>query len=146
VTNSRVLRIVVVALFVALLGSACGSDDDGGVSGAKAVYVAQVDPICGELQTDIGELGSEPAKQAEEIEKAVARIKGVSKPREDSERADLFIAALQNLFLSLQDVDESRKVNDQPRVQKALDGMKANAATAAKAAKEYGMVVCSRPL
>lgn len=123
---------------------ACSSES--GLGGAKAAYVAQVDPICAELQGDIGELGQEPAKQAEEIEKAVQRIRDVSRPREDSVLADRFIAAMANLFLSLQDVDESRKVNDQPRAQKALDGMKANAADTAKAAKEYGMVVCARKM
>jgi phage-related minor tail protein len=135
----------VVALLVAPVVGACGSDS-GGLSGAKAAYVAQVDPICAELQGDIGELGQEPAKQAEEIEKSVQRIRDVSKPRDDSILADRFIAAMQNLFLSLQDVDESRKVNDQPRAQKALDGVKANAEDAASAAKDYGMVVCARKL
>jgi hypothetical protein len=134
----------VVALFVAPVVGACGSDN--GLSGAKAAYVAQVDPICAELQGDIGELGQEPAKQAEEVEKAVQRIRDVSKPRDDSVLADRFIAAMQNLFLSLQDVDESRKVNDQPRAQRALDGVKANAEDAASAAKDYGMVVCARKL
>jgi hypothetical protein len=144
VTISRA-RCIAVALFVALLVGACGSDD-GGLSGAKAAYVAQVDPICAELQTDIGEIGSEPGRQAQEVEEAVARIKDVSKPREDSEIADRFIAAMQNVFLSLQDIDEARKVNDQPRAQRALEGARANVENAAKAAKDYGMVVCSRPL
>ncbi len=116
------------------------------MSGAKATYVAQVDPICAELHDDIGELGQDAGKQAEEIEKAVERIRGVSKPREDSERADLYIAAMENLYLSLQDVDQSRRVNDQPRAQRALEGARANNDTAAKAAREYGMVVCARPL
>ncbi len=144
VTISRA-RICGVALLVAPVVGACGSDD-GGISGAKAAYVAQVDPICAELHNDIGELGQDPAKQAEEVEKAVTRIKGVSKPREDSERADLYIAAMQNLFLSLQDVDQARRVNDQPRAQRALEGARTNNETVAKAAKDYGMVVCSRPL
>ncbi len=137
-------RLCVVALFVALLAGACG--EDGGLSGAKAVYVAQVDPICGELQTDIGTLGENPEQQAREIEEAVNRIRGISKPREDSERADVFIAAMENLYLSLQDVHQSRLVNDQARAQRALEGAQANARRVAEAADQYGMVVCAQEL
>ena len=144
VINSKA-RLCVVGLFVALLAGACG-DDDGGVSGAKAGYVAQIDPICTELQAKVGELGENPEQQAKDIEAAVGRMKGVSKPREDSERADVFIAAMENLFLSLQDVDQARRVNDQARAQRALEGARANAKRAADAADEYGMVVCAEEL
>ncbi|MDQ4069295.1 MAG: hypothetical protein M3203_07475 [Actinomycetota bacterium] len=138
-------RLCVVALFVALLAGACGGDD-GGLSGAKARYVAQVDPICAELQAQIGTLGENPEEQARQVEEAVNRIRGISKPAEDSERADVFIAAMENLYLSLQDVHQSRLVNDQPRAQRALEGAQANARRVADAAKEYGMVVCREEL
>ena len=127
------------------MAGACGGDN-GGLSGAKARYVAQVDPVCTELQAKIGTLGDNPEQQAKDVEAAVERIKGVSKPREDSERADVFIAAMENLYLSLQDVDQSRRVNDQPRAQRALEGARTNAKRAADAAKEYGMVVCREEL
>ena len=144
VTNSKA-RLCVVGLFVALLAGACG-DDDGGISGAKAGYVAQIDPICTELQAKVGELGDNPEQQAKDIEAAVGRMRGIPKPREDSERADVYIAAMENLYLSLQDVDQSRRVNDTARAQRALEGARANNKTAADAAKEYGMVVCAREL
>lgn len=108
--------------------------------------MAQVDPICKVLPGQVGDLGQDPGKQASAIEAAVIKIMAVAKPKEDSERADLFIAALNNVNLSLQDVDQSRKVNDQGRAQKALAGARANAEKAAKAAKEYGMVECARQL
>ena len=108
--------------------------------------MAQVDPICAELQGKIGDLGQDPEKQAAEIEAAVGRMRGIPKPAEDSERADLYIAAMENVFLSLQDVDQSRRVNDQARAQRALEGARTNNQTAAKAAKDYGMVECARPL
>ena len=138
-------RRCVVAVFVALLAGACGSDP-GGLSGAKAGYVAQIDPICTELQAKVGDLGDNPEQQARDIEAAVGRMKGIEKPREDSERADLFIAAMENLYLSLQDVHQSRLVNDQPRAARALEGARVNAKTAADAADEYGMVVCAQEL
>lgn len=116
------------------------------MSGAKAGYVAQVDPICADLERKIGELGENPEQQARDVEDAVNRIKGVNKPRDDSSIADLHIAALENLFLSLQDVHQSRLVNDQPRAQRALEGARMNAKTAADAADSYGMVVCARDL
>ena len=143
VTVSRA-RLCLAALSVALLAGACTASDD--LSGAKAGYVAQVDPICAELQDKIGQLGENPEQQAADVEAAVARIRGIQKPRDDSSIADLHIAALENLFLSLQDVDQSRRVNDQPRAQRALEGARANAKRASDAADSYGMVACAREL
>jgi len=147
VTSSRA-RFGVATLFVALVAGACGAGgDDGRATGAKGTYVAQVDPICKELPGQVGgELGKDPGKQASAIEAAVVKIMAVPQPKEDNDRAQLFIAALNNVNLSLQDVDQARRVNDQPRAQAALAGAKANAEKAAKAAKEYGMVECAQQL
>jgi hypothetical protein len=146
VTTSKA-RNCVVALSVALLVGACGSGGDNGrATGAKGTYVAQVDPICKDLRSQVGDLGSDPGKQAAAVEAGVNKIKAVTKPAEDSERADVFIAALTNTYLSLQDVDQSRMVNDKVRADKALVGAKANSAKAAAAAKLYGMVECAQPL
>ena len=116
------------------------------MSGAKAAYVAQVDPICTELQGKIGELGDNAEQQAADVEDAVMRIKGVDKPRDDSSIADLHIAAMENLYLALQDVDQSRRVNDQPRAERALESARLNNKKAADAAESYGMVACAREL
>jgi len=146
VTASRI-RIFAVAAFIALVAGACGSGgDDGTATGAKGAYVAKIDPICADLQGKIGELGQDPAKQAADIEAAVLRMKEIPVPKEDDQRANLYIAAMQNLYLSLQDVDQSRKVNDTTRAAKALEGAKANNETAAKAAQAYGMVKCAQTL
>jgi hypothetical protein len=147
VTTSNV-RNCVVALFVALVVGACGSGGSSSTAtGAKGAYVAQVDPICKSLRGQLGgDLGTDPAKQAAAIADAVGKIMAVPKPKEDSERADLFIAALNNVNLSLQDVDQSRMVNDQTRAQKALDGAKLNATKAAAAAKLYPMQECAQTL
>jgi hypothetical protein len=146
VTASRI-RICAVALFIAPVVGACGAGgDDGRLTGAKGAYAAQVDPICAELQGKIGELGQNPEQQAKDVEDAVNRIKAVQIPRNDDERARLYIAAMENLYLSLQDVDQSRRVNDQPRAQRALDGAQVNNRTAAEAAESYGLVECARPL
>ena len=116
------------------------------MSGAKAAYVARVDPICTELQGKIGDLGENPEQQAADVEAAVARIREADKPRDDSSIADLHIAALENLYLSLQDVDQSGRVNDQPRAQRALETAQINNRNAADAAEDYGMVVCAQEL
>jgi cell division septation protein DedD len=108
--------------------------------------VAQVDPICADLQGKIGDLGQDPEKQAADVQEAVNKIKAVPVPNDDDQRARLYIAAMENLYLSLQDVDQSRRVNDQTRAAKALEGAKANNETAAKAAKAYGMVECAQTL
>lgn len=108
--------------------------------------MAQVDPICAELQTDIGDLGDDPGRQAEEVEAAVEQIKGVDQPRDDSSIANLYIAAMENVYLSLQDIHQAQLVNDQARAQRAREGLQINNETAADAAEDYGMVVCAREL
>jgi hypothetical protein len=146
VTASRA-RTCAVAVFAALVVSACGAGgDDGRLTGAKGQYAAQVDPICAELQGKIGELGQDPEKQAADVEDAVNRIKAVTMPREDDERARLFIAAMENLYLGLQDVHQSQLVNDQARASRAREGLQVNSKTAADAAESYGMVECARQL
>ncbi len=146
VTASRA-RICAVAVFAALAVSACGAGgDDGRLTGAKGAYAAQVDPICADLQGKIGELGQDPEKQAAAVEEAVGRMRAIAIPKNDDERARLYIAAMENLYLSLQDVDQSRRVNDQARANRALDGAKLNNKTAAEAAESYGMVECAREL
>ena len=136
-----------VALFVAPVVGACGSGgDDGRLTGSKGAYAAQVDPICADLQGKIGELGQNPEQQAKDVEEAVGRMKAVAIPKNDEERAKLYIAAMENLYLSLQDVDQSRRVNDTARAQRALDGAQVNNQTAAGAAKSYGLVECARTL
>ena len=146
VTASKI-RLCAVAAFIALVAGACGSgSDDGRLSGSKGAYATQIDSICAELQGKVGDLGQEPEKQAAEVEAAVNKMKAVPIPGDDEQRAKLYIAAMENVYLSLQDVDQSRRVNDASRAQKALDGAKANNETAAKAAKTYGMVECAQPL
>ncbi|MGI8984479.1 MAG: hypothetical protein ACR2HM_08115, partial [Acidimicrobiales bacterium] len=81
-----------------------------------------------------------------QIEAAVLRIKSAAYPKEDDQRAALYIAAMENLYLSLQDVHQSRLVNDQPRAQRALEGAVTNNETAAAAAKSYGLVDCAQKL
>jgi hypothetical protein len=116
------------------------------LSGAKAAYVAVVDPVCTELQDKIGQLGENPQQQAADVEAAVVRMRSAPKPRDDSSIADLHIAAMENLYLSLQDVHQSRLVNDLPRADRALESARMNNKTAADAAKSYGMVACAREL
>jgi hypothetical protein len=146
VTASRI-RISAVALLIAAVGGACGSGGDGGrLTGAKGTYASQVDPICKDLQNKIGQLGDNAEQQAKDVQDAVGRMKAVQIPRDDEAIAKTFIAAMENLYLALQDVDQSRKVNDQPRAEKAIATAKFNAQAAATAAKSYRMVECAQTL
>lgn len=145
-TASRI-RIAAVALLIAPVVGACGSGGDGGrLTGAKGAWAAHVDPICAELQGKIGQLGENAEQQAKDVEDAVLRMKQRAYPRDDDQRAALYIAAMENLYLSLQDVHQARLVNDEPRAQRALEGAQKNAETAAKAAKDYGLVECAEDL
>jgi hypothetical protein len=145
VTASKI-RICAVALFIAVLSGACSSSNDNKATGAKGTYVAKIDPICADLQSKIGDLGQDPGKQAQVVQDAVSKMKTIPVPSNDDQRAHLFIAAMENLYLSLQDVDQARSVNDQTRATTALATVRKNDQTAADAAKSYGMVVCARKL
>ena len=141
VTNSKA-QLRVVALFVVLIAGACGGADD--LSGAKAAFVAQIDPICAELQADLGELGENPEEQAAAIQEAVMRMAALERPAEDRVIVDRYIASMDNLWLSLMDAHQARLVNDQARAQEAIETARINNENAAEAAEEYGMVVCAR--
>ncbi|HVL07017.1 MAG TPA: hypothetical protein VM388_13590 [Acidimicrobiales bacterium] len=106
--------------------------------------MAQVDPICAELQGKIGQLGENAEQQAADVEAAVMRMREANAPRDDRAIADLHIAAMENLYLALQDVDQSRRVNDLPRAERALESARLNNEKAASAAERYGMVACAR--
>jgi hypothetical protein len=98
------------------------------------------------LQGKIGQLGENAEQQAKDVEDAVNRMKQRAYPRDDDSVAARYIAAMENLYLSLQDVDQSRRVNDQPRAQRAVEGAQANAQRAKDAAKQYGLVECAEDL
>jgi hypothetical protein len=98
------------------------------------------------LQGKIGQLGENAEQQAKDVEAAVQQMKQRAYPRDDDQVAARFIAAMENLYLSLQDVQQSRLVNDQPRAQRAVEGAQANAKRAKDAAKQYGLVECARDL
>ena len=145
-TASRI-RIAAVALLIAPVVGACGSGgDDGRLTGAKGAWAAHVDPICAELQGKIGQLGENAEQQAKDVEAAVMRMKERAYPKDDDSVAARYIAAMENLYLSLQDVHQSRLVNDQPRAQRAVEGAQANAKRAKDAAKQYGLVECAEDL
>ncbi|HET7721244.1 MAG TPA: hypothetical protein VFK43_14860, partial [Acidimicrobiales bacterium] len=93
-----------------------------------------------------GQLGENAEQQAKDVEDAVMRMKQRAYPRDDDSVAARYIAAMENLYLSLQDVDQSRRVNDQPRAQRAVEGAQANAKRAKDAAKQYGLVECAEDL
>ena len=98
------------------------------------------------MQGKIGQLGENPEQQAKDVEDAVNRMKQRAYPRDDDSVAARYIAAMENLYLSLQDIDQSRIVNDQPRASRALEGARTNNRTAAAAAEQYGMVECAQEL
>jgi hypothetical protein len=141
------IRICAVALIIAPVVGACGSGGDGDrLTGAKGDWAAHVDPICAELQGKLGQLGENAEQQAKDVEDAVNRMKQRAYPRDDDSVAARYIAAMENLYLSLQDVDQSRRVNDQPRAQRAVEGAQGNAKRAQDAAKQYGLVECAEDL
>jgi hypothetical protein len=140
------VRSAFVLAVVALVGGACGSGSNPKPSGAKAAYIAKVEPICAEMKAKIGTLGDDPAKDAAAVDDGVQRIKAIKPPADDLEQADVFVQALTNVQLALQDADQSQQVNDQPRAARAVSRAKENANTAAKAAKTYGFVGCANSL
>lgn len=143
--RGTIARSVLVLVAVTVLGGACSSSNTP--SGSKAGYIAKVELVCAEMHEKVGTLGNDPEKEATAVNDGYMKIKDIKAPNEDLEKLQVFVESLNNLQLALQDVDQSRRVNDQARAQRALANAKDLANKAAKAAKDYGFTgVCSRSL
>jgi len=143
------MKVVVAAsaMAVVLVVGACSGDKQSGKpGGARGRYVDQVDPICKDLQSKIGKLGDDALKQRDEVNAALDRIKAIRQPSEEIDKLRVFLTELNNTAIDLEDVNQSRQVNDQARVDTALRRAGEASRRAAKAAKAYGFSECSQAL
>ncbi|MGH3850727.1 MAG: hypothetical protein ACRDRT_13660, partial [Pseudonocardiaceae bacterium] len=116
-------RLVLTVMGGGLLLGACTSGG-GGVerpSGAKATYIKAADPICAEIHAAVGQLGDDPVKDRDAIGAGVDKLKAITAPGDDIEKAQLFIVRLQNTALALEDVNQSGLLKDGPRTERALE-------------------------
>ncbi len=135
-----------VAVAVFLLAG-CGTDAEE-LSGAKARVVAEADPICEETREKVGDLGSDPAAERDAVQSAADRLKALDAPGEDETQYKVFQTHVQNMALSLEDMNQSRLVQSpsQERTQTALDRARQSHEQAKEAALKYGFVECSQGL
>lgn len=139
-------RLVVTVVGGGLLLGACSSGG-GGVerpSGAKATYISQADPICGEIHTAVGQLGDDPVPDRDAIQAGVDKLEAITAPGDDIEKAQLFIIRLQNTALALEDVNQSGLLKDGPRTERALQRAREQDNLATAVAKEYGFTECAQ--
>jgi hypothetical protein len=124
----------------------CGAGDDGGLSGAKANFAAEVEPICAETRQKVGQLGDDPVADRDAVQSAVDRFEALNPPGEDETTFRLFRLHLQNMALALEDLNQSRIVNNPERANTALQRAGESHDLAKEQARGYGFTECSQGL
>ncbi len=132
-----------VAMF---LLAGCAGDDGGGLSGAKADFAAQVEPICVETRQRVGQLGDDPAADRDAVQSAVDRLEALNPPGEDETTFRLFVLHLQNMALALEDLNQARIVNNPQRADTALGRAGESHELAKEQARSYGFIECAQGL
>ncbi len=134
-----------VAVAVFLLAG-CGGGDDDELSGAKADFAAQVEPICVETRQTVGQRGDDPAAERDAVQSAVDRMEALNPPGEDETTFRLFVLHLQNMALALEDLNQARIVNNPERANTALQRAGEAHELAKEQARSYGLIECSQGL
>lgn len=145
-TSTTLAGVVAAMVTVLVLGACSGDEQTGKPGGARGRYIDQVDPICEELNAKIGRLGDDALKQRDEINAALDRINAIPPPGEELDKLKVFLIELNNAALALEDVNQSRLVNNQGRVDTALQTARESDEQAADAADGYGFEQCSQRL
>jgi len=128
------------------VGACAGDKRSGKPGGARGRYIDQVDPICKGLNATIGKLGDDALKERDEINAAVDAIRAIKPSGEERDQLEVFIIKLGNVALAMEDVNQSRRVNNQGRVDTALKLAHTLAGEAADSANGYGFEECSQPI
>lgn len=136
--------VPVAAVAVLLLGGCAESDDE--LSGSKARLAAEADPICKDTRAKVGDLGGDPAAERDAVQSGVDRLGALTIPGEDEAKYKVFLAEVQNLALSLEDVVQSREAGDGPRAATALTRAGDTNERVKKAGVDYGFTECSQGL
>ena len=142
-----VVRKSCMAVVAVLLLGGCGEAKDS-LSSAKRSIADQANPICEETRQKVGDLGGDPATERDAVQSAADRLKALPIPGDDEPIFKVFQIQVQNLALSLEDLAQSRLVDnpDPDRASTALDRARQANEEAKKAAAEYGLVECSQGL
>lgn len=125
-------------LAVLFAGACAGDAEDDTPGGARGRYIERADPICREMHDRVGTLGDDPAGERAAIQSALDRLRALGIPGEESERLEVFLVELSNMTANLEDIDQSRRVNDQRRVGAAQARLRETDQRASQAADRYG--------
>lgn len=137
----------VAGLSLVLVG--CGELDSGEeLSGPRARFAEQADPICEETRAAVGgKLGVDPAKERAAIQAGLDKLKALPQPSENIEKLQVFLNWYNNMGISMEDVVQSRIVNNAVRADTALSRARESDKEAAAAAQRYGFEGdCSRTI
>ncbi len=143
---SRLVRWVALSLLVALALSACG-DEEETVSGPQREQAQRADVICREVQRRVGpNLGDDPAAERDAVRSAADRFLAMNAPSENETTWMRFVQETNNLWLSLEDVAQSREpgVEDRARADRALQRARDTNSRIMELAREYGMTDCAQ--
>lgn len=134
------------AASLALVLAACGELDSGGeLSGPQSRYVAQADAVCEETRAAVGgQLGVDPAKEFAALQLGIDNLKAIPQPSEDIDQLRVFLNHYNNARLSIQDLVESKIVNNAERADRALTRARESDKLAADAADSYGFEECNQ--
>ena len=140
-------RLAATLGVAALVLGACGTDEgDSAPSGARAAYIAKADPICAEMRTAVGTLGDDAEKDRDAIQAALEKLNALKVPGEEDTVAKVFLNRLNNVSLSMEDLNQSRIQQDVPRANRALDNARQQDEQATDAARSYGFADCAKTM
>ena len=141
---TRLARISALGVLAALALAACG-DAEEGQSGPQKEHTQRVDAICEETQDKVGTLGDDAAADRDAVRSAAERFRSFNAPSEDETVWQRFVVESENLWLTLEDVAQSRdpSTNDRPRAEEALTRARDTNARLAQLARDYGMSTCA---
>ena len=121
----------------------CGSGE--GQSGAQKEHAARADAICEETQERVGMLGDNAEQDRDLVRTAAERFDALDAPGEGETTWLRFVREADNLWLSLEDLAQSRdpSTNDQRRAAEALTRVNDTNGRMQTLARDYGMQICA---
>lgn len=141
---SRIVRLGVLGVLVALVLAACG---EGEIGGAQANFAEEADTVCLDAQDKVGrELGDDAIADRDAVRAASDQFMRMDPPSEGETTFEIFRQSVNNLWITLQDIAQSQEptVNDQPRAERARETMRTVNENIKKAADDYGMNACAQ--
>ncbi|MCA1693067.1 MAG: hypothetical protein LC733_13055 [Actinobacteria bacterium] len=137
------MRMTALGLLAALALTGCGGGE--GVGGPQKENAAKADAVCEETQDKVGTLGDDAGADRDVVRAAAERLATFDAPSENETTWLRFVRETENLWLSLEDVAQSRdpSTNDRARAERALVRVRETNTRLAEHAEDYGIETCA---